>query len=58
MNNFNELKRQDQEAYLMYPIIRELRRLGGEATTKELKRMVVSNDGLIPEDALTLTKKS
>lgn len=58
MNNFNELKRQDQEAYLMYPIIRELRRLGGEATTKELKRMVVSNDSLIPEDALTLTKKS
>ena len=58
MNNFNELKRQDQEAYLMYPIVRELRRLGGEATTKELKRMVVSNDSLIPEDALTLTKKS
>lgn len=58
MNNFNELKRQDQEAYLMYPIIRELRRLGGEATTKELKRMVVRNDSLIPEDTLTLTKKS
>ncbi len=58
MNNFNELKRQDQEAYLMYPIIRELRRLGGEATTKELKQMVVRNDSLIPKDTLTLTKKS
>lgn len=55
---FNEMSRQEQEAYLMLPIIRELKRIGGQATTRELKRPVVANDDLIPEDALTTTKKS
>ena len=52
---FYDLARKDQEAYLMLPIIRELKRLGGQGTTKEVKRSVVANDEYIPEDALTKT---
>ena len=55
---FYDLARKDQEAYLMLPIIRELKRLGGQGTTKEVKRSVVANDEYIPEDALTKTVTS
>lgn len=55
---FYDLARKDQEAYLMLPIIRELKRLGGQATTKEVKRSVVANDEYIPEDAMTKTVTS
>lgn len=55
---FYDLRRRDQEAYLMLPIIRELKRLGGQASTKEVKRSVVTNDEYIPEDALTKTTTS
>ncbi|WP_076461710.1 restriction endonuclease [Limosilactobacillus caccae] len=56
--SFYDLKRKDQEAYLMLPIIRELKRLGGQASTKEVRRSVVTNDEYIPEDALTKTTTS
>ncbi|WP_259395039.1 hypothetical protein [Limosilactobacillus albertensis] len=36
MKTFNELNRQDQEAYLMFPIIQGLKKLGSQASTKEL----------------------
>lgn len=39
----------------MLPIVRELKRLGGQASTKEVRRSVVTNDEFIPEDALTKT---
>lgn len=55
---FYDLRRRDQEAYLMLPIIRELKRLGGQASTKEVKRSVFTNDEYIPEDALTKTTTS
>lgn len=51
--SFDDLGRKGQEAYFMLPIIRELKRLGGQATTKEVKRFVVTNDEYIPEDAMT-----
>lgn len=53
--SFYDLSRKDQEAYLMLPIIRELKRLGGQSSTKEVRRAVVTNDEYIPEDALTKT---
>ena len=35
------MNRQDQQAYLMKPIIDELKQVGGQATTRDLKRAVV-----------------
>lgn len=58
MQTFNDLKRQEQEAYLLLPIIQGLKQLGGQATTRELKSTVVANDNLIPEDVLVVTKQS
>lgn len=54
MKTFSEMNRQDQEAHLMLPIINELKQLGGQSTTKELKRAVVVDDELISENVLTV----
>lgn len=56
MKEFNELTRRDQEKYLMLPIITELKQLGGQATTNEVKRGLVEGDYDIPETELTDTK--
>ena len=53
MKKYNELTRHEQEAYLMLPILTELKKLGGQSTTKDLKRSVVANDSSIPENTLT-----
>ena len=58
MKKYNELTRHEQEAYLMLPILTELKKLGGQSTTKDLKRSVVSNDSSIPENTLTDFKTS
>lgn len=58
MKNFEELNRQEQEAFLMLPILQELKKAGGEATTKEVKRAVVANNDALPVNILTKTKKS
>ena len=48
MTNFTNMNRQDQQAYLMKPIIDELKQVGGQSTTKDLKRAVVESDENIP----------
>ncbi|NME30805.1 Mrr restriction system protein [Lactobacillus amylovorus subsp. animalium] len=53
MKLFKDMNRQEQEAYLMLPIINELKQLGGQSTTRELKREVVVDDELISENILT-----
>lgn len=58
MKKFNELSRRQQESSLLFPLIKELKRLGGQATTKELKRSLVENIDFIPENALTQIKTS
>lgn len=58
MNEFNKMNRRDQEAYLMLPIINELKKLGGQASTNALKRAIVANDDNIPENTLTLFRTS
>lgn len=57
MKEFNDLTRRDQEKFLMLPIITELKQLGGQATTNEIKRGLVEGDYNIPETELTKTKK-
>ena len=52
------MNRQDQQAYLMKPIIDELKQVGGQLTTKDLKRAIVENDENIPENILTMYKTS
>lgn len=42
----------------MLPIITEIKRLGGQATTKELKKSIVANCKDIPEDVFTSSKVS
>lgn len=56
--NFNQLKRQEKESFFMLPIITEIKRLGGQATTKELKKSIVANCKDIPEDVFTSSKVS
>lgn len=58
MTNFTNMNRQDQQAYLMKPIIDELKQVGGQSTTKDLKRAVVESDENIPENILTMYKTS
>ena len=58
MKDFYNLSRREQESSLLFPLVKELKRLGGEATTKELKRSLVENVDFIPEDALTYIKIS
>lgn len=58
MTNFINMNRQDQQAYLMKPIIDELKQVGGQSTTKDLKRAVVESDENIPENILTMYKTS
>lgn len=50
MKLFKDMNRQEQEAYLMLPIINELKQLGGQSITRELKREVVVDDELISEN--------
>lgn len=50
MIKFNDMNRQDQEAYLMKPIIDELKQVGGQAATIDLKRAVVEREENIPEN--------
>ena len=57
MKEFNDLTRRDQEKFLMLPIITELKQLGGQATTNEIKRGLVEGDYNIPETELTKKKK-
>lgn len=57
MKEFNDLTRQEKETCLMLPILKELRRLGGQATTEEIKRGLFSNDYGIPEEELTRVKE-
>lgn len=56
MKNFNDLTRKEQETYLMLPIIKELRRFGGQATTREVKNGVIIGDYGMPEEELTKAK--
>lgn len=42
----------------MLPIITELKRLGGQSTTKELKNSIVTNCDDVPEDVFTRSKVS
>lgn len=58
MENFGDLGRIEQEASLMLPILKALRRLGGRSTTQELKRSVVTNEEWLPETVLTDLKVS
>jgi restriction system protein len=56
--SFDQLKRQEKEAFFMLPIITEIKRLGGQATTKELTKSIIANCKDIPEDAFTRSKVS
>ena len=58
MKEFNDLSRHEQEASLLFPLVKELKQLGGQATTSELKRSLVENVDFIPENALTHIKTS
>lgn len=49
MMPFNELNRGEQQAYLMLPIIQELKNIGGEGSTKRIKKDIVNNDENLPE---------
>lgn len=55
---FNELNRGEKEAFFMLPILTELKKLGGQATTKEIKKSLVANCDDLPEDVFTSTKLS
>ena len=52
------MNREKQQAYLMLPIIQELKSIGGEGSTKKVKNEIVNNDENLPEDVLTKTKTS
>ena len=41
MKAFNEMNRGDQQAYLMFPIIQELKNIGGEGSTKKVKKKLL-----------------
>lgn len=58
MKEFNNLSRHEQEASLLFPLVKELKRLGRQATTSELKRSLVENVDFIPENSLTHIKTS
>lgn len=58
MTKFENMNQSEQEAYLMLPIIKELKQLGGQSTTKDLKRAIVADDENIPENVLTNFKIS
>lgn len=55
---FDEQNRSEKEAFFMLPILNELKRLGGQSTTKELKRSLIANCEYLPEDVFTSTKVS
>lgn len=55
---FNELNRGEKEAFFMLPILNELKRLGGQADTKEVKKSLVNNCEELPEDVFTSVKVS
>lgn len=55
---FNKLNRQKKEAFFMLPILTELKRLGGQASYKEIKRSLVANCKDVPEDTFKIVKIS
>ena len=55
---FNDMNRPEKEAFFMLPILDELKRLGGQADTKELKTSLVKNCEDLPEDTFTSIKVS
>ncbi|WP_283581682.1 restriction endonuclease [Ligilactobacillus hohenheimensis] len=58
MINFSEMRRSDQEAFLMYPIVKVLQQLGGKSSTQALRRAVVIRTDSIDEDVLNERKVS
>lgn len=56
MTNYNDLTAREKEAFVMLPIIEELKQLGGEAANDEIKRALVAGDHGLPEDVLVATK--
>lgn len=58
MKSFNDLSKINQQNYLMPLIVKALKKVGGEATTTSIKKIVVNTDDFIPEDALTKAKMS
>lgn len=52
------MNRSEKEAFFMLPILSELKRLGGQSSTKELKKSLVANCEFLPEDVFTKTKVS
>ena len=55
---FNKMNRPEKEAFFMLPVLNELKRLGGQATVKEIKKSLVANCEDLPEDVFTSTKVS
>lgn len=58
VKQFDELNRSEKEAFFMLPILDELKKLGGQSSTKELKRALAANCRYLPEDVFTSTKIS
>ena len=56
MTNYNDLTAREKEAFVMLPIIEELKQLGGEAANDEIKRALVAGDHGLPEDVLVATR--
>lgn len=56
MSNYYDLTEREKEAFLMLPLIEELKQLGGKAISNELKRAVVAGSHGVPEDVLVVTK--
>lgn len=55
---FNDLNRSEKEAFFMLPILKEMQRLGGQASTKEVRKSLIANCKDLPEDVFTITKVS
>lgn len=55
---FNKLNRSEKEAFFMLPILNSLKKLGGQSTTKELKKFLITNCEDIPEDVFASIKIS
>ena len=55
MSNYYDLTEREKEAFLMLPLIEELKQLGGKAISNELKRAVVAGSHGVPEDVSFLS---
>lgn len=58
MKDFEKMKRKEQESFLMLPILNELKKVGGQITTKDLRKLVVMNTEELPENVLSNSKVS